>query len=302
MGERKLQWEEVEGVRNRNVELIRSRHWGKNLFEGVFGKDLVIHLKYLRAWPKLREQARLQNLPHKQVQDCESLAIVTIGTSRYVEYFPKFYESLKRSFLPNTKKHFFMFTDRVDYPYFKGKEDVTPVKIEHGNTTLITLFRFKFVYSIKDKLSKFSHVLYIDSDSFATDVLTTEADFFCHEKPLFAVAHPGFLNAKHQVERNPLSTAALPEGVDLDVYRQCSFWGGKSGELLEMCGKIDENIMIDMSNKIIAMWLDESHLNKYFLDHRNLVYTYDSGYSFHGGWVRRWPVIKGYKVRIIHKK
>lgn len=298
MAKKRHQWEEVEGVRNFNAELLRSRHWTKNLIERIFGEGLVVYLKYLRSLPKLREQARLQRLPRKQVQQCDSLAIVTIGTSKYVEYFPKFYESLKKSFLPKTKKHFFMFTDRIDYPYFREKKDVTPVKIEHINTTLITLFRFKYVYSIKSKLKNFSHVLYIDSDSYATGVLTTEDDFFCHNKPLFAVAHPGFLNARQQLERNPLSTAAIEKGVYLDVYRQCSFWGGKSKELLEMCGKIDKNTMIDLNNKIIAMWLDESHLNKYFFDHRNLVYTHDSGYSYHG----LWPHPKGYKVRIVHKK
>jgi len=65
-----------------------------------------------------------------------------------------------------------------------------------------------------------------------------------------------------------------------------------------MCKELDKNITKDLKNKIIAMWLDESYLNKYFFEHPELVYIHDSRYGYPG----IWPIPKGYKAKIIHKK
>ena len=39
------------------------------------------------------------------------VAITFIGTNRYLDFLPKYYESIKENFLPNTEKVFLVFTD-----------------------------------------------------------------------------------------------------------------------------------------------------------------------------------------------
>jgi Zn-finger nucleic acid-binding protein len=65
-----------------------------------------------------------------------------------------------------------------------------------------------------------------------------------------------------------------------------------------MCEEIEKNIEIDLKNKIIAIWLDESHLNRYFIKNIGKVHTHDSSYGYPGGW----PILRGYKVKLVHDK
>jgi hypothetical protein len=295
-GNDNLQWDEVEGVRNLNRELIKNRAKYKFFVERIFGVDFVNYLKYLRSRPKLKEFVKMPK-PQLQIQESKKVAIIFVGTNKYVKFFPRFYKSIKKFFLPNTYKDFFVFTDQVKDSYIKGKKDVKIIPIKHQGTSFATLLRFKHINSIADKLKKYSHIFYIDSDMFA-NCLVTEQEFFCHDKSLFAIYHPCFLNAKGQFELNPLSTAALTKKDDKSAYRQCCFWGGESKELLKMCKKLDKNIETDLRNSIIAVWLDESHLNKYFIRNVNKVHTYDSGY----GYPEQWPVPKGFRRKFIHGK
>ena len=39
------------------------------------------------------------------------VAITFIGTNRYLDYLPKYYENIEKYFLPNTDKVIFAFTD-----------------------------------------------------------------------------------------------------------------------------------------------------------------------------------------------
>ena len=39
------------------------------------------------------------------------VAITFIGTNKYLDFFPKYYESVEKYFLPNAEKTFLVFTD-----------------------------------------------------------------------------------------------------------------------------------------------------------------------------------------------
>ena len=296
----KLYWEEIEGVKNLNAELMRSRSSIKFLIENFFGIKAVRYYKYLRARKRLIETAKeqkLRELKNGQMQECSKVAIIFLGCKDYIKYFPKFYGTLEGMFLPNTPKDFFVFTDMIDYPYLKGKNNVKTIKIKFVNNAFASLFRFKRLVSISETLKNYSHVFYIDADVYAHSFIY-EKDFFCHDKSLFSVIHPSFLVKPAQFEFNPKSTAALTKEDDLSVYRQCGFWGGITSEVLNMCKEIDKNIIQDLKNKIIAVWLDESHLNKYMVKNAEKVYTYDSSYLYVGVW----SVPEGYVRKLIHDK
>ena len=65
-----------------------------------------------------------------------------------------------------------------------------------------------------------------------------------------------------------------------------------------MCKQINQGVEEDFRNKLIAVWLDESHLNKFFVKNKHLIYTHDSNYGYPSGW----PILEGYSVKFFHDK
>ena len=61
------------------------------------------------------------------------VAITFIGTNRYLDFLPKYYESIKENFLPNTEKVFLVFTDgEGDFP-----DDIKTYKQEHLESLIL---------------------------------------------------------------------------------------------------------------------------------------------------------------------
>ena len=89
-----------------------------------------------------------------------------------------------------------------------------------------------------------------------------------NENKMVGVNHPGqymLHNTEFTYERNPKSSAYIPLGEGKYYYQGC-FFGGTKDAFLEMSKQLQKDIDEDLSNDIIAIWHDESHLNKYFLN------------------------------------
>ena len=53
------------------------------------------------------------------------VAITFIGTNKYLDFLPRYYENIKEYFLPNTEKIFLVFTDGDgDFPDDKNTSDL----------------------------------------------------------------------------------------------------------------------------------------------------------------------------------
>ena len=63
---------------------------------------------------------------------------------------------------------------------------------------------------------------------------------------------------------------------------QGAFNGGRSKEFLQMCEQLSKNTHEDLENNVIALWHDESHLNKYIINRRYK--TLPCNYSYPEGW------------------
>lgn len=214
-----------------------------------------------------------------QKQTCESAAIIFIGTGKYIDYFPKYYETSRNLFLPKTKKTYFVFTDSINYSYLRDKEDVVPVYIDREKWPFPTLLRFRYIAGISQQLEEYSHIIFIDADMY-TYSLVTEEEFFSHDKALFGVQHPGCIGKRGTFEFDQKSTACVSEKDDLSTYWQGCFWGGRSREVLTLSKILAERVSDDLSRNVVALWHDESHLNKYFIEHKNMVHTYHPGYAY----------------------
>ena len=75
-------------------------------------------------------------------------------------------------------------------------------------------------------------------------------------------AYPKTNYHSQPLEKTHLSTAFIPP---LDTtYIGGGFFGATTNNFITLCERLDENITIDEKKNYIAIWHDESHLNRYF--------------------------------------
>jgi hypothetical protein len=244
--------------------------------------------KQLRSNEQLEEKET-----KKQVQFPKTAGIIFLGTKKYINYFPRYYKNIKEFFLPEIKKVFFVFTDRVEEQFLK-KEDIQVIKIKHeGATTMLRAYEHMF--KAEKQLKKQDYVIWLDADM-QIIVPIHSKNFFFHDKPLFSIRHPNFLSKKGSFETNPKSLAAVKPEEDLSEYVQACFWGGKSKYALELVKELKKRIETDLKNGVSAKLQDESHLNKYFVENKKLFYIYNPTYAYPPSR----PLPKGFKKKILH--
>lgn len=245
----------------------------------VGSPDVRQRLEALRA--KAPKPVRLFRDAQAPMQKCESIAVLFIGTGRYLEFFEEFYESSRELLLPDTPKSFWVFTDQVRHPSLRsGSGDVILVETEAEPWPLSTLLRFRYLNRVRDQLVDHSHIIYLDADMLVCSEITEE-EFFAHSKPLFGVQHPGnLMHGNAPFERRPDSRARVGDETDRSMYWQGCLWGGRAEDVLDMSWTLARRIDDDLARDVIARWHDESHLNRYFAESRARVHTHHPGYAY----------------------
>lgn len=204
-------------------------------------------------------------------------AIIFLGTGNYIELFERYSESVFRYFLPQYEKTIYCFTDLEH----ESRSNIKYVKIDHLTPPLVTLKRYETMLKIEHELVDFDYIFYIDADMVVVDFVTT-TDFETFK--YFGVQHPGFIGQMGTYETREMSTACVTERDDRSIYYQGCLWGGKANSVIELCKVLSKNIELDMTHGIIAVWQDESHLNRFFIDNKNDVYLFSSSYAYPERW------------------
>lgn len=211
------------------------------------------------------------------------VAICFIGTGKYLNFLPKYYENIEKYFLPNTEKTFLVFSDGE---LNECPDNIIPYYQEHLEWPFITLKRFEIINRSKDEILKNDWLVFIDADALVVEQIYEE-EFFTN-KPLFGVHHPcHFLNmTPHDKLPGAFETNSLSKSYfdvykeNPEVYYQGCFWGGKVPEVCEMIETLMERTNQDLENNIVALWHDESHINKYFFENKKLVHTFGPEYAY----------------------
>lgn len=205
----------------------------------------------------------------------KNICICFIGTDKYFNFFENYYETAKMNFLTDCKKTFLLFSDKE----YESKNDIIYYKIKHKKWPFITLERFKIINLLKEEIKKHDWFVFVDADMIFNEKINYN-DFFNEEKQLFGVQHPGFINKIGTFEFNKNSLACVDFEDDLSTYWQGCLWGGKVENAIKMSEFLEEQIELDLKNNVIAVWHDESHMNKYFIKNKNIVHTLDSGFAY----------------------
>jgi len=206
------------------------------------------------------------------------IGVLNIATGKYKNFLEPLFLSMRKNFLINHKKIHIVFTDDVNFVEQMttrlGIESCV-IEIERKGFPGDTLYRYHHFYKSKERILSLGNnkpdvLYYIDADMLITGEVGEEI-LPTHHKKIIATSHPGY----HEIslgtpETNPDSAAFIP----VNKYRPCYWAGGFNGgsfeDFMVLSETISKRIDDDDKNGIIAVWHDESHLNYYLSEEKNL--------------------------------
>lgn len=188
------------------------------------------------------------------------IGLLVIATNKYIQFVDPLWESAQKHFMSGHEVTMFVFTNMTE---FQPKPGQVVIPQGHMAWPGPTLFRYNIFQGAKDKLAVMDYLYYCDADMRFVDTVGDEI-----LGDLVGTIHPGFFHKPRTTftyETNPNSKAFIPanEGIK---YFAGGFNGGTSEKFLAMCDQNAENISSDYKKGIIAVWHDESHMNRYFVD------------------------------------
>jgi histo-blood group ABO system transferase len=188
------------------------------------------------------------------------VGLLIIATNKYIQFLQPLIESADSYFLPNQDITYFVFTNQnID---IKSNRNIVKIDVEHKDWPWMTLGRYKIFSDNSNILSKMDYIFYSDVDMrFVSEV----GDEILSDR--VATQHPGYFGGRGTPETNPLSLACVFPYEQMQYFAG-GFNGGTSKEYLKMAHKISNDIDVDCSRNIIAIWHDESHMNRYFIDNK----------------------------------
>ncbi len=233
-----------------------------------------------------------KNTDHNKV-----IGILYVATGKYTFFWKDFFESAEKNLFEGQTKKYFVFTDQPEF--FSGYGDsVIALKIPHLQWPYPTLFRYKYFLQYAEVLSSCDYLFFFNSNMIilrkvGNDILPSG------NQKLVVLKHPGYFRSgkrRFPYERNPNSTAYIPHGKGR-YYFAGGLHGGYTVDFLEMAKVIQSNVEADEHKDLIAVWHDESHLNKYMLEFdEKLILGPRYGYP------EGWCLLVGVpKIRIIDK-
>jgi histo-blood group ABO system transferase len=181
-------------------------------------------------------------------------ALIIIATGEtYRRNARQLIDSAKQFFVPHDV---IIFTDDPT-----GFTDCIVVEHVHLGFPRATLMRYHAIWGAREILSKYDQLFYSDADMLFVAPVTADEIF---SGGITATEHPGYVGVPGTPETNPRSTACCPTG---ETYFCGGFNGGASSAFLQMAETIKEAVNTDDANGILAIWHDESHLQRYLYDH-----------------------------------
>ena len=191
------------------------------------------------------------------------VGLLVIATGKYDQFIPLLYKSMKKHFLKNHDVTMFVFTDQE----MPQKEDIISLPHAHEPWPNPTLKRYHVFDKYKENLSKMDYLYYCDADMrFVGDV--GDEVLPDPESNLVATEHPGFYGGRRGTYETRKESTAYVSNEEGECYFAGGFNGGTSEAFLNMSATIKERVDKDLENGIIAIWHDESQMNRYLIDYK----------------------------------
>lgn len=205
------------------------------------------------------------------MSDSLKIGIFYIVTGRYTAFWPEFIESFAKKFLPGTQRKIYLFSDAGEAFFRQGVPEGIELsyhEIEHQPWPFMTLMRYHLFMQYYEEWKACDYVFFINSTYIFYKTVGTEILPGAEHGYLVAAEHRQSVRRKperYTYDRNPASKAYIPYGQGTHYYAG-GFNGGTVPAFKALCESIMQATDEDLSKDIIALWHDESHLNKYLLD------------------------------------
>ena len=99
------------------------------------------------------------------------VAVVFIGTDKYLNFLPSCYERCEEFFLPDVEKKYLIFTDG-SVP--ESPDNSIVYHQEHLDWPYITLYRFKILEKVQEDIKDCEWLVFLDADMAVVDSVDRE--------------------------------------------------------------------------------------------------------------------------------
>ncbi|XP_061876100.1 histo-blood group ABO system transferase 1-like isoform X5 [Colius striatus] len=197
--------------------------------------------------------------------------VVTFAVEKYVQFIKGFMSSANKYFLAGHQVNFYLFTDnpeQISHLQLAPENHLFVIPVQNHtrwqdislrrmgiiSTYIQSRFQYEvdYLYSIDIDVQLVEHVGVEIIDTLVGTISSWHYDTRRESKPY---------------EPRAESRAAVPQGEG-DFYYTASFYGGSVAEVYRLTRACFKVILEDRGNGIEARWHDESHLNKYLLEHK----------------------------------
>lgn len=190
-----------------------------------------------------------------------NIGLLVMATGKYTQFVGPLIASARKHFCTQHKVTYFVFTDGD----VGVADDVIVIHQKRLGWPYDTMMRFAVYAHAAEYFEKMDYVFSCDADMlFVGEV----GDEILGDR--VATQHPGFVGRRGTYETNPASRACV-HATEGEYYFAGGFYGGSQQEFLRLITTNVRRIEQDLVHKFIAVWHDESHLNRYFIDNKPTV-------------------------------
>lgn len=206
----------------------------------------------------------------------KKIGIFYVCTGKYSIFWEKFYLSAEKYFCPGLEKQYFVFTDQDISP--KGA-NVTVINQPKLGWPFDTLKRFHLFNGIRDMAIQCDYLFFFNANMIFLKKVMPWQILPSAEQKIVVTRHPFYYEG---AEGGPFETnkdsEAFIESKDARYYVAGGLSGGIAKDYLAMGEEIIKMVDKDLEKDIIAVWWDESHLNKHFALKGHHFKVLDPGY------------------------
>ncbi len=203
------------------------------------------------------------------------IGLLLIATGKYDVFLQPLIDSVEKYFFVDEKIEVFLFSDKAPHINHSERLSILHIPIEHKPFPYSTLYRYKYFYN-NSRFVNTDYVFYCDVDMVFVDHVNSEIlpdNLGCR---LVAVQHPGFAKTGGWGSPNVFKESTAYVSPELRTeYVAGGFQGGRTEDYLIACRELDSNITTDENNGIMAEWHDESHWNKYLVNHPKKILSHE---------------------------
>lgn len=215
----------------------------------------------------------------------DKIGLLYICTGEYKVFWKDFYESFQTNFLTESEIFYFVFTDADDLFGYKENPHIKLIYQKNLGWPGNTLFRYKIFVEHKELFQQMDYLYFMNANTLCMKKITEE-EFIPKDEKLLFVQHPGYYAEKNYLfpyERRKKSLAYIPY-ADGKVYVCGGINGGERETYIKLCECLMQRIDTDYAKGVIALWHDESQINRYVLDQKTYrllppAYCYPEGVS-----------------------